>query len=133
MRHSFFYHSFGAYQEKGAYYFEQFLDHLKVPEGITIDEKWFIGKRVQVILGERQSPTDKKFYLNIASYVNVTESVETPVDPFGHNNDLTQDVPFDTDSDNAATPTPKVNKRKKITPGETAIDQRPDYTTLLNE
>lgn len=129
---TFFYHSYGAYQGKGSFFFEKLLDHLNVPEGIDIDEKWFVGKRLQVVLGERVSPTDGKAYLNIASYVNVENSSETKINPFINDSDLTADVPFEL-VDGVAFESPKPAKKKKGPPGETAIDARPDYTALLNE
>ena len=129
---TFFYHSFGAYADKGRYYFEQFLNHLQVPEGLEIDEKWFIGKRVQVVLGERESPTDGKKYLNIASYVSVVDSSEVKaIDPFINGSDLTADIPFD-DAKPVNKKEVKSPPKKKVA-GENTSPTRPDFVALMDE
>lgn len=134
---NFFYHSIGAYQGKGAYYFDLLLNHLQVPENIEIDEKWFIGKRVQVILGSYTNPSNpEKTYLNIASYVKPTGDTEkiNGIDPFINGSDLTADVPFDMVGGLAfEKPATTTKKKKKETPGENTGVDRPDFMTLIQE
>lgn len=131
---TFFFHSIGAYQGKGSYYFDLLLNHLQVPENIEIDEKWFIGKRVQVILGSYTNPaTPEKTYLNIASYVKPTGDSEkiNGINPFINGSDLTADVTFEKfAADN--TPTQKKTTSKK-TPGENTSPNRPDFMKLIQD
>lgn len=132
---NFFYHSINSYADKGAYYLDLLLNHLNVPEGIEIDERWFLGKRVQVILGDYTN-TAGKTYLNIASYVRQTGEKETikKIDPFINESDLTADVKFDkfvTDVD-SATQKPATKKPKKV-PGEDTNPNRPDFMKLIQD
>lgn len=131
---TFFYHTIGAYADKGRFYLEQLLDHLKAAENGEIDERWFIGKRVTCVLGSYTNPSTAKTYINLGSYVNSVDASLDPVDPFGHNNDLTADVPFQPDEPNTVKQSVK-RVRKAVTADEkvSTIDQRPDYTKLLDD
>ena len=129
---NFFYHSIGSYDGKGAYYFDLLLNHLQVPEGLEIDEKWFIGKKVQVILGSYTSQSDtSKTYINIASYVKPTGETEkiAGLNPFPNGSDLTADIRFDRAPDEPALP----KKTKKTVPGENTSPARPDYMKMLED
>lgn len=129
MTNSFFYHSIGAYEGKGSYYFDLLLNNLNVPEGLEIDEKWFIGKRVRVILGDYTN-TAGKTYLNIASYVKQTGEKEElrKIEPFINGSDLTADIPFETEKKLP----PKKSATKK-TPGMDTGVARPDFMALIQE
>lgn len=128
MGSTFFFHSIGAYTDKGSYYFDLLLNHLGTPEGIEIDENYFIGKRVQVVLGQYTNAQGKT-YLNIASYVRPTGDSEkiAGIDPFINGSDLTADVPFE------IAKALNVPKKGKKTPGENTAVNRPDLMSLLEE
>lgn len=133
---TFFYHSIGSYAEKGRYYLEQLLNHIGAPEDGEIDEKWFIGKRVTVILGDYIAPSTGKKYINIASFVDTSNFSVEKVDPFGKDNDLTFDIPFGKDEQQSLpfdSDEPKKKTKTAKQKSETLMIERPDFTTLLDD
>lgn len=64
------FHTFGAYETKGRYFFEQFLNCMNVPEDVT-SERWFINRTVKFIC--KENTWDGKTFLAVDRWLPITD------------------------------------------------------------